>query len=217
MRFTHVFRAAIAAAALTWGVAGAYTLEEFEFESPAQEQEFRDLIGKLRCLVCQNESLAGSQADLAQDLREEVYRMMQAGQAKDEIIEFLVARYGDFVLYQPPIKPSTYILWFGPFFLVGVGGLLLLRALQRKRQVPDPELTGIERARIDQLLSDEPGGPATSADGTRGQPGRPLRPSPLPKDGGVDRQVGRARSAEPLTKPTTQPGSLPGDAQDRAS
>lgn len=161
MRFTPVFRAAIVAAALTWGVAGAYTLEEFQFESTAQEQEFRDLIGKLRCLVCQNESLAGSQADLAQDLREEVYRMMQAGQAQDEIIEFLVARYGDFVLYQPPIKPSTYILWFGPFLLVGVGGFLLLRALQSKRRVPDPELTGVERARIDQLLSDEPRAPAT--------------------------------------------------------
>jgi len=147
------FRAILAAAVLAWGSAIAYTLEEFQFESPAQEQEFRDLINKLRCLVCQNESLAGSQADLAQDLREEVYRMMQEGKAKDEIIEFLVARYGDFVLYQPPIKPSTYLLWFGPFLLVGVGGFLLLRALQRKKREPEPDLTGNERARIDQLLT----------------------------------------------------------------
>lgn len=147
-----IIRALVAATLLAWGVAGAYTLEEFQFASPAQEQQFRDLIGKLRCLVCQNESLAGSQAELAQDLREEVYRMMQEGKAKDEIIAFLVARYGDFVLYQPPIKPSTYLLWFGPFLLVGVGGFLLLRALQRKRSEPEPDLTAAERARIEQLL-----------------------------------------------------------------
>lgn len=78
--------------------------------------------------------------------------MMQEGKAKDEIIEFLVARYGDFVLYQPPIKPSTYLLWFGPFLLVGVGGFLLLRALQRKRSEPEPDLTVAERDRIEQLL-----------------------------------------------------------------
>jgi cytochrome c-type biogenesis protein CcmH len=147
-----IIRAVVAAGILAWGSAVAYTLEEFQFASPAQEHEFRDLIGKLRCLVCQNESLAGSQAELAQDLREEVYRMMQEGKAKDEIIAFLVARYGDFVLYQPPIKPSTYILWFGPFLLVGVGGFLLLRALQRRKSEPEPDLTGAERARIDQLL-----------------------------------------------------------------
>jgi cytochrome c-type biogenesis protein CcmH len=153
MPLIPTFRAILAAAALAWGSAHAYTLEEFQFQSPAQEQEFRDLISKLRCLVCQNESLAGSQAELAQDLREEVYRMMQEGKGKDEIIEFLVARYGDFVLYQPPIKPSTYLLWFGPFVLVGVGGFLLLQALQRKKREPEPDLTGAERTRIDQLLT----------------------------------------------------------------
>ncbi len=158
--------AILAAALLAWGSAGAYTLEEFQFESPAQEQQFRNLIGKLRCLVCQNESLAGSQAELAQDLREEVYRMMQEGKGKEEIVEFLVARYGDFVLYQPPIKPSTYLLWFGPFLLVGVGGFLLLRALQRKKREPEPDLTGAERARIEQLLTQpltKPGTPPGDA------------------------------------------------------
>lgn len=153
---TPTFRALLTAALLAWGGAGAYTLEEFQFTSPAQEQEFRDLIGKLRCLVCQNESLAGSQADLAQDLREEVYGMMQEGKGKDEIVAFLVARYGDFVLYQPPVKPSTYILWFGPFLLIGVGGFLLLRALQRKKGEPEPDLTGAQQARIEQLLT-QPG------------------------------------------------------------
>ncbi len=145
-------------AALLWGGASAFTLEEFQFENAAEEHQFRDLIGKLRCLVCQNESLAASQADLAQDLRKEVYGMMQAGKSNDEIIEFLVARYGDFVLYEPPVKPSTYFLWFGPFVLIALGGFLLLRALKRKKTEPEQDLSATERARIDQLLN-SPGSP----------------------------------------------------------
>jgi cytochrome c-type biogenesis protein CcmH len=136
-----------------WATAGAFTLERFTFDTPAQEQEFRDLIGKLRCLVCQNESLAASQADLAQDLREEVYGMMRSGKGKDEIVEFLVSRYGDFVLYRPPVKPSTYLLWFGPFLLVGLGGWLLLRALKEQKAEPEQGLNETERARIERLLT----------------------------------------------------------------
>lgn len=136
-----------------WGGANAFTLEEFKFDSPDQEHEFRELAGKLRCLVCQNESLAGSQADLAQDLREEVYDMMKSGQSQQEIIDFLVARYGDFVLYEPPIKPSTYVLWFGPFIMIGVGGFLLFRALKRKKGESEQTLSDTERTRIDQLLA----------------------------------------------------------------
>lgn len=138
---------------LALGAAQAFTLEEFTFEDPAQAGEFRDLIGELRCLVCQNESLAGSQAGVAQDLREEVYRMMQEGRSRQEVVDFLVARYGDFVLYEPPIKPSTYILWFGPFLFVGVGAFLLLRTLQRKKAEPEQDLDDAERARLKQILA----------------------------------------------------------------
>ncbi|MCG6896931.1 MAG: cytochrome c-type biogenesis protein CcmH [Thiocapsa sp.] len=131
----------------------AYTLEEFTFEDEAKRDSFRDLIGKLRCLVCQNESLASSQAGVAEDLRKEVYRMIQEGQTDEEIISFLVDRYGDFVLYEPPIKPSTYILWFGPFLFLGLAGFLLFRALGRKKTEPEQELTEAERARLQRLLA----------------------------------------------------------------
>jgi cytochrome c-type biogenesis protein CcmH len=141
------------AASLAGTGVGAYTLDEFQFDSPAQEQQFRDLTGKLRCLVCQNESLAASQADLAQDLRKEVFAMMKAGKSQDEIVAFLVARYGDFVLYEPPFKPSTYLLWIGPFLLLGVGAFFLLRALQRKKSEPEQDLSAAEQTRIDQLLA----------------------------------------------------------------
>jgi cytochrome c-type biogenesis protein CcmH len=132
--------------------AGAFTLEEFTFEDPARGQEFRELIDEIRCLVCQNESLAGSQAELAQDLREEVYRMFQEGKTRDEIVDFLVARYGDFVLYDPPLKPSTYVLWFGPFLLISVGAFFLVRTLMRKKQSTERELSDEERQRLQDLL-----------------------------------------------------------------
>ncbi len=140
------------AAALVGSGASAFTLEEFKFDNPAQEQEFRELTGKLRCLVCQNESLAASQSDVAQDLRLKVYGMMKEGQDQDAIVAFLVERYGDFVLYQPPFKPSTYLLWIGPFLLIGVGGYFLLRALQRKKTEPEQRLSGEERLRLDRLI-----------------------------------------------------------------
>ncbi|BCU06290.1 cytochrome c-type biogenesis protein [Allochromatium tepidum] len=143
----------LAGALLTTAPAHAFTLEEFTFEDPARTQEFRDLTGELRCLVCQNESLAGSQAGVAQDLRKEIYRMMQEGRSRQEVIDFLVERYGDFVLYEPPLRPSTLILWFGPFLFVGFGAYLLARTLQRKKAEPEQDLSEAERARLQQLLA----------------------------------------------------------------
>lgn len=137
----------------------AFTLEEFQFDSPAQQAEFRELIAKLRCLVCQNESLAASQADLAQDLRMEVYKMMRAGKSQDEILGFLVDRYGDFVLYEPPLKPSTYVLWFGPFVLIGIGAAVLARALLRKKATPEQDISDDERQRLRKLLAADGGKP----------------------------------------------------------
>jgi cytochrome c-type biogenesis protein CcmH len=138
---------------LAMGTAQAgVTLEAFKFNSEAEEQHFKDLIAELRCLVCQNQSLADSDAELAHDLRAEVYDMIQAGKTDAEIIEFLVSRYGDFVLYNPPIKPSTYLLWFGPFVLLFIAALLLLRSVRRQQKTATDEISAEERARLDALL-----------------------------------------------------------------
>ncbi len=145
-------RAILLTALLAVSTASAYTLEAFAFEDPAQAAAFRELIEELRCLVCQNESLAGSQAELAQDLREEVYRRFRAGEGRDEIVDFLVARYGDFVLYDPPLKPSTYLLWFGPFLLITVSTFFLIRTLLHKRQSPDSALSPREHEQLRELL-----------------------------------------------------------------
>jgi cytochrome c-type biogenesis protein CcmH len=138
---------------LVAGSGFAYTLEQYTFDQPSQAASFHELIAKLRCLVCQNESLASSQAGVAQDLRDEVYRMIQEGQSDQDIIDFLVERYGDFVLYEPPIKPSTYVLWFGPFLFLGVAGYLLFRTLGRKKAEPEQELSDAERDRLHRLLA----------------------------------------------------------------
>ena len=132
------------------------TLEAFKFDSKAEEQHFKDLIEELRCLVCQNQSLVDSDAELAHDLRAEVYDMIQAGKSDDEIVTFLVARYGDFVLYNPPIKPSTWLIWFGPFVLLLIAAFTLLRAVRRQKNTPAVDITPAERARLDTALGSTP-------------------------------------------------------------
>ena len=103
---------------------------------PAAEVDRRlqSLSGELRCLVCQNQSLADSDAELAIDLRREIRRMIEAGKSDAEIRDFLVARYGDFILYEPPFKPLTLLLWLGPLFFLLLGLGLLLRSLRRQEQ-----------------------------------------------------------------------------------
>lgn len=138
---------------LLWcGPVASGTLAEFQFDDPARKVEFRSIIEEMRCLVCQNESLAGSNADLAHDLRVEIYEMFLAGKTKEEIIAFMVERYGDFVLYRPPFKPSTYPLWIGPVLLLIVAVFFLSRALRRKKKEPEAALSEQEQARLDELL-----------------------------------------------------------------
>ncbi len=120
----------------------------------AREARYRALIAELRCLVCQNQSLADSHAELAADMRREVRALIEQGKSDDEIVQYLVARYGDFVRYRPPLKTSTVLLWAGPFALLALGlGVLLLR-VRRARPAASP-LSDEEAQRLQQLL-DEP-------------------------------------------------------------
>ena len=107
--------------------------EVHQFDNPQQEARYKRLIGELRCLVCQNQNLADSNAELAQDLRNKTYEMIRAGKSDSEIIDYMVARYGEFVLYRPAFNQKTVLLWIGPFLILLVGIVVLVRFIRRQR------------------------------------------------------------------------------------
>ena len=126
-------------------------------EDETVEKRLVNIAEELRCLVCQNESLAGSRADLAEDLRREVRSLIKQGKTDQEVKDFLVSRYGDFVLYEPPVKPTTWLLWGGPFLLLVIGVAALISYLRRRSgQVRQAALTQEEREHAEALLKDNP-------------------------------------------------------------
>lgn len=128
----------------------------YTFDDPAKQQTYEQLINELRCLVCQNQTLADSHADLAQDLRREVYTMVTAGKNRAEVIDYLVKRYGDFVLYRPPMKDTTWLLWAGPVLLLAVAGGAWFAMSRSKQRALASTLTPEEQARLAALTgSDE--------------------------------------------------------------
>jgi len=125
---------------------------------PVAAKREHEIALKLRCLVCQNQSIAESNASLAVDLRNQVREQVAAGKSDAEIIDFMTSRYGDFVLYRPPLKGTTMLLWFGPFALLVIGALVAWRVVRaRKAQAAAAPLTESERARAARLLQGEEG------------------------------------------------------------
>jgi len=116
------------------GAAYAQAIEPMPFANHAQELRFQQLTHQLRCPMCQNETLADSNAPIARDLRNQIFRMMQQGKSDDEIKQYLVARYSKFVLYDPPLTPGTWLLWFGPLLiLLGGAGVVVVAVRKRNR------------------------------------------------------------------------------------
>jgi cytochrome c-type biogenesis protein CcmH len=125
-----------------------------EFKNPELQKRYYALIEEIRCLVCQNQSLADSHADLAQDLRNEIYSKVLAGEQDDQIVSFLVERYGDFVLYRPPLTKNTWLLWFGPFVFMLIGiifAIILIKKQSTNKAVPT-ELDEVQQQRLTELL-----------------------------------------------------------------
>ena len=128
-------------------------IETYEFESAQMEADYKKLIDELRCLVCQNQNLSASDADLARDLRRETYEMLQQGKSSQQVVEFMVARYGDFVLYRPQFKSNTYLLWLGPFLLLLLVLYLLVRRLRAANKPVEVDAAAMAEAK--QLLDDK--------------------------------------------------------------
>ena len=136
---------------LSWGVFAA--IDTYTFKSEAQEQQYRELTEQLRCPKCQNNSIADSNAIIAADMRGKVYELQQQGNSKQQIIDYMVARYGNFVTYEPPVTAATIILWIGPALFVLIGAtVVVLRA--RRRVEKDVPLSEQEQQRLQKLLTE---------------------------------------------------------------
>ncbi len=122
-------------------------------DEAALDKRVMDLAAELRCLVCQNQSLAESNAGLAVDLRNQIRAQLARGASEREVVDFMVARYGDFVLYRPPLKASTFLLWFGPFVLLIAGICVLIRRIRLQGKM-NRQLSEAERLRAEQLLKE---------------------------------------------------------------
>jgi len=151
--------AALTALALAAPGALAATNPDEVLDDPKLEARARELGKELRCLVCQNQSIDDSDADLARDLRLLVREQIKAGKSDDEIIAFLTERYGDFILLEPPVKPATWGLWFGPaaVLVAAAAGVAVYVRRRRSRAEGAPPLSDEEQARLDALLGEEPG------------------------------------------------------------
>ncbi len=134
-------------------------IEAYQFEDAATEASYKELIKELRCLVCQNQNLADSDADLAKDLRQQTYEMLIQGKSREQIVAYMVQRYGDFVLYRPPVKSSTLMLWAGPFALLLLVLVIVVLRIKKTRSIDAPEENSLNQAK--QLLEEGQNNPET--------------------------------------------------------
>jgi cytochrome c-type biogenesis protein CcmH len=134
-------------------------IDTYEFATEAERQRYRNLVEELRCPKCQNQNIADSDAPIAMDLRAQIYHMLEEGQSNEQIIDYLVSRYGDFVLYKPPVTARTVLLWYGPAGLLAGGFVLLGVILLRRRSKPGVTASGLsvdEQQRLAALLNQTP-------------------------------------------------------------
>jgi cytochrome c-type biogenesis protein CcmH len=127
-------------------------IEVYQFANPELELRYQTLTEELRCLVCQNQNIADSHAELAQDLRRKVYEKLNSGESNDQIIDYMTERYGDFVLYRPPFNAKTLILWLTPALTILLGGIGFWSLLKRRETNRDEQLSATEREKLDTLL-----------------------------------------------------------------
>ena len=131
MKFLTAWLVLLLAAPAAWAIEA-----ELGFDDPAMNERYRTLLREIRCPKCLNTSIADSDAPIAADLRREVHQKMEEGYGDEEIIAFLVSRYGEFVVYRPPLQPSTWALWGGPVALLGIGGFVFMRILKDRSKRP---------------------------------------------------------------------------------
>jgi len=141
---------------LLLSVSAQAAIDAYKFDDPKKEKIYHELTDELRCLVCQNQNIAGSNAELAVDMRRKTYEMVSAGQSKQQVADYMADRYGDFVLYKPPFKASTAVLWIGPFIILAVSIWLMLRVIRNRREEHETaSVSGEQLAEAARLLNKE--------------------------------------------------------------
>lgn len=138
---------------LITGTAGA-AIESKQFENSETEARYKKMIAELRCLVCQNQNLSDSDADLAKDLRNQVEKMLKSGNSDEQIADYMVTRYGDFILYNPPLKTSTLVLWAGPLLIVIIG-IIIVANIFRRRDRQKSTISPQDLSRAKSLINDK--------------------------------------------------------------
>lgn len=140
---------------LLYSLLGIAAIDTYEFKDEAARERFKQLSAELRCPKCQNQNLADSDSGIAADLRREIFRMLDEGESDEQIIDFMVVRYGEFVLYRPQVNERTWLLWYGPLVLLAIGaGVIIILAIKRSKPKTD-SLSTEEQARLDNLLSED--------------------------------------------------------------
>ena len=132
-----------------------WAVDAKQFETEQQQQTYSILIEELRCLVCQNQNIADSNADLAKDLRRQVHEMVTAGKTEQDVIDYMVQRYGDFVVYNPQFQAKTWLLWLAPGLFIIIGFIVAIVYAKRNRKSPDHELDQLQKDRLRKLLENE--------------------------------------------------------------
>ena len=141
---------------LLLSISAQAAIDAYKFDDPKKEKIYHELTDELRCLVCQNQNIAGSNAELAVDMRRKTYEMVSAGQSKQQVADYMADRYGDFVLYKPPFKASTAVLWIGPFIILAVSIWLMLRVIRNRREEHETaSVSGEQLAEAARLLNKE--------------------------------------------------------------
>lgn len=128
------------------------TIDAYEFRTAEDEQRFRQLVEELRCPKCQNQNISDSNAGLAKDIKDRVFKLINEGQSNGEITDYMVERYGDFITYRPPVKPSTWFLWFGPFVLALLAAIIIFGRKAAQRSPSTVQVTPEQEARVQELL-----------------------------------------------------------------
>ena len=129
-------------------------VDTYQFDDPQQEATYKKAIAELRCLVCQNQNLADSNAELAQDMRKKTYEMVTEGKSVQQIADFMVARYGDFVLYRPPVKSTTVFLWYGPVILLVLGAVIVIVFVRKQKRL-ETVIPEQQQKRAQNMLDDD--------------------------------------------------------------